>query len=577
MSRLRLALAQINTVVGDLEGNCEKIVANIRKAEQADADIVLFPELTIPGYPPEDLVLKKKFLTDNWLYLEQLQRHSKNVMAVVGFMDGSDKVYNGAAVLYQGQIATIYHKICLPNYSVFDEKRYIEPGSRPLLFDWNGIKFGLNICEDIWVPDGVTESQAFRGGAEVILSLSASPYYMDKRKIRLAMGMTRARVTRSIIAYLNLVGGQDELIFDGDSFVVDHRGNVLAECKQFEEDFLVADLDVTELRKFRKADPSFEVLKADFDAPYELDFVSLDRVAAPTKAPMPSNPAFRPLTLLDEIYQALVLGTSDYVTKNGFQKVVIGLSGGIDSSLTAAIAVDALGPDNVIGIIMPSEITAQSSIDDAHAMAQSQGIKTETIPITGTYEAYMQTLSALFRDKPADVTEENIQARIRGNLLMALSNKFGWLVLTTGNKSETSVGYCTLYGDMAGGFAVIKDVPKTLVYRLAEHKNAKAGKPVIPSTILTKAPTAELSPGQTDQDALPPYELLDDILEKFVEKDWSVKEIIEAGYPREQVKDIARLVDRNEYKRRQAPPGIKITEKAFGKDRRMPLTNHYHT
>ncbi|MCG8607146.1 NAD+ synthase, partial [bacterium] len=502
MSRLRLALAQINTVVGDLEGNCQKIVTNIRKAEEVDADIVLFPELTIPGYPPEDLVLKKKFLTDNRLYLERLQEHSNKVTAIVGFMDGSDKVYNGAAILYQGQIAAVYHKICLPNYSVFDEKRYIEPGSRPLIFDWNGIKFGLNVCEDIWVPDGVTESQALRGGAEVILSLSASPYYMDKRKIRLAMGMNRARVTRSIVAYLNLVGGQDELIFDGNSFVLDHRGNILAECKQFQEDFLVTDIDVTELRAFRKADPSFEVLKNDFDSPYELDFVSFDRIPAPSKVSLPPSRPFTPLTLLDEIYQALVLGTSDYVTKNGFQKVVIGLSGGIDSSLTAAIAVDALGPNNVIGILMPSEITAKSSIDDAHDLARSLGIKTETIPIPTIYKAYMQTLSALFHDKPADVTEENIQARIRGNLLMALSNKFGWLVLTTGNKSETSVGYCTLYGDMAGGFAVIKDVPKTLVYRLAEHKNAKADQSVISSAILTKTPTAELSPGQADQDVL---------------------------------------------------------------------------
>lgn len=576
MSRIRLALAQINTIVGDLEGNCQKTVDYIRRAEEVHADIVLFPELTIPGYPPEDLVLKKKFLADNRLYLERLKEHAGNIMAIVGFVDGQDKIYNGAAILYQGQIAKVYHKICLPNYSVFDEKRYIEPGHRPLVFDWNDIKFGLNICEDIWVPDGVTESQVFRGGAEIILSLSASPYCMDKRKERLAMGMTRARGVRSIVAYLNLIGGQDELIFDGSSFVLDHRGNILAECKQFGEDFVVADLDVTGLRKFRKEDPSFAVFKKDFESPYEVDFVSFENSSPSTPESIPTS-IYRPLELMDEIYQALILGTRDYVKKNGFEKVVIGLSGGIDSALTTTIAVDALGAENVICIIMPSKITSQTSLDDAEKLARNLGIKTETIPIDQIYQTYLETLSDLFKDQPSDVTEENIQARIRGNLLMALSNKFGWLVLTTGNKSETSVGYATLYGDMAGGFAVIKDVLKTLVYRLSEYKNRRSKKEVIPVSILTKAPTAELRPGQKDEDALPPYELLDDILERFVEKDMGVKEIIEEGFPRDTVKEVAKMVDQNEYKRRQAPPGIKITPKAFGKDRRMPLTNHYQT
>ncbi|MFQ5771026.1 MAG: NAD+ synthase, partial [bacterium] len=414
-------------------------------------------------------------------------------------------------------------------------------------------------------------------GAEIILSLSASPYYMDNRNERLAMGMTRARVTRSIVVYVNLIGGQDELVFDGDSFILNHRGEILAECQQFQEDFVVANLDVSDLRAFRVEDPSFKVFKKEFKSPYELNFLSFEpSKIVSDKLPITHN-NFTPLNHLDEIYQALLLGTKDYVTKNGFQNVVIGLSGGIDSALTAAIAVDALGPQNVIGILMPSEITSQTSIKDAYDLARNLGMKTETIPIKNIYDIYIQTLHEIFKAQAADVTEENLQARIRGNLLMALSNKFGWLVLTTGNKSETSVGYCTLYGDMAGGFAVLKDVPKTLVYKLCKHLNETAKKEVIPVAILNKVPTAELRPGQTDQDALPPYELLDDILEKFVEKDMSVKEIIEQGFPREVVMEVARLVDRNEYKRRQAPPGIKITPKAFGKDRRMPLTNQYHT
>ncbi|MFQ5753872.1 MAG: NAD+ synthase [bacterium] len=575
--QVRIALAQINTTVGDLEGNYHKIIHSIHKAKQAGVDIVIFPELTLPSYPPEDLLLKRKFITDNKLYLERLAKANKSMIAIVGFVDNNDKIYNAAAILHQGQIAAVYHKICLPNYSVFDEKRYFQPGNRPLVFEWNGIKFGLNICEDIWLPDGVTECQAFQGGAEIILSLSASPYYMDKRNERLAMGMTRARVTRSIVVYVNLIGGQDELVFDGDSFILNHRGEILAECQQFQEDFVVANLDVSDLRAFRFEDPSFKVFKKEFKSPYELNFLSFEpSKIVSDKLPITHN-NFTPLNHLDEIYQALLLGTKDYVTKNGFQNVVIGLSGGIDSALTAAIAVDALGPQNVIGILMPSEITSQTSIKDAYDLARNLGMKTETIPIKNIYDIYIQTLHEIFKAQAADVTEENLQARIRGNLLMALSNKFGWLVLTTGNKSETSVGYCTLYGDMAGGFAVLKDVPKTLVYKLCKHLNETAKKEVIPVAILNKVPTAELRPGQTDQDALPPYELLDDILEKFVEKDMSVKEIIEQGFPREVVMEVARLVDRNEYKRRQAPPGIKITPKAFGKDRRMPLTNQYHT
>ncbi|MFQ5604282.1 MAG: NAD+ synthase [bacterium] len=576
-STVRIALAQTNTVVGDLEGNCQKIKHFIEKAQKMAVDIVIFPELTIPGYPPEDLLLKRKFIADNQSFLEQLARENQKLMAVVGFVDNGDKLCNAAAILYQGRIAAVYHKICLPNYSVFDEKRYFHAGDRPLVFQWNEIKFGLNICEDIWIPDGVTESQAFRAGAEIILTLSASPYYMDKRKERLAVGMTRARVTRTFIVHVNLVGGQDELVFDGNSFVVDHRGEIITECHQFQEDFKIVDLDIQSLREFRESDPSFNLFAKEFKPPYQVDFVSLSEPGRVVEKPDIEQTTQNPLDLTKEVYQALVLGTHDYVRKNGFQKVVIGLSGGIDSALTASVAVDALGAENVVGILMPSEITSETSIQDALTLAENLNIQTQTIPITNIFKEYRQTLKDVFSGQAEDATEENIQARIRGNLLMALSNKFGWLVLTTGNKSETSVGYCTLYGDMAGGFAVIKDVPKSWVYRLCKHKNNQAVKTVIPDSILTKPPTAELKPGQRDQDTLPPYDLLDDILEKFVEKDMSVKEIIEQGYPRDVVKAVARLVDTNEYKRRQAPPGIKITPKAFGKDRRMPLTNRYKT
>lgn len=574
---VRVALAQTNTTVGDLSGNFEKILDYIDRAEKAGAEIVLFPELTIPSYPPEDLVLKSKFISDNRLFLERLATENKNIISIVGFVGCNAKIYNGAAILHKSRVAAIHQKICLPNYSVFDEKRYFAAGKHPLVFEYGDIKFGLNICEDIWVPDGVAECQVFRGGAEIVLSLSASPYHSAKRKDRLAIGMSRARHTRSIVVYVNLIGGQDELVFDGNSFVVDHRGEILAECLQFEEDFVAVDLDVGELREFRQGDPTFKLDKKEFRAKYEVDFIALEPLTAkPEKPPLPERKVSF-LKGFEEIYRALVLGVKDYVLKNGFQKVVIGLSGGIDSALTAAIAVDALGAENVIGVMMPGEISSERSLRDAKQLAANLGIRTEIIPIKKAFNSYKETLKDIFKNQPPDITEENLQARIRGNLLMALSNKFGWLVLTTGNKSETSVGYSTLYGDTAGGFAVIKDVPKTWVYKLCDYKNKKTGNEIIPSSILTKPPSAELRPDQKDQDSLPPYDLLDPILEEFVEKDKSVKEIIEQGYPREIVVEVARMVDINEYKRRQAPPGVKITPKAFGKDRRMPITNRYKT
>jgi NAD+ synthase (glutamine-hydrolysing) len=576
-SQIRIALAQINPTVGDLEVNSQKIIHYIKKAEEAGADIVLFPELAITGYPPEDLLLKPKFIADNRAYLDEIAKQAQNVLAIVGFVESNQHIYNAAAVLQHGELAAVYHKICLPNYSVFDEKRYFQSGKRPLVFEWNGIKFGLSICEDMWIPDGVIETQGFRGGAEVMLNISASPYNIEKRRERLSIGMTRARITRSIFVYVNLIGGQDELVFDGDSFIVDHRGELIANTRAFVEDLVVAELDVNTLREFRETDPSFYLHKKEFTPPFEVDFIALENSKLAKHTQPVQHQKVSTLDPLDEIYQALVLGTKDYVIKNGFHKVVIGLSGGIDSAITAAIAVDALGSENVVGVLMPSEYTSKQSLDDAHSLARNLEIQTETVSIRKPFEAYLETLKDPFKGRKPDVTEENLQARIRGNILMALSNKFGWLVLTTGNKSEMSVGYSTLYGDMAGGFAVIRDVPKTLVYKLSEHKNRQAGKEIIPVATIQRPPTAELRPGQTDQDSLPPYDMLDDILEEFVERDKSVKEIIEMGYPRDEVKKVARLVDINEYKRRQAPPGIKITQKAFGKDRRMPITNRYHT
>ncbi len=577
---IRVALAQTNTIVGDFDSNRDKTLQAMKKAEAAAADFVLFPELTVTSYFPEDLLLKKTFIEDNQRYLREIAGQSGETIAVVGFVDpgpAGDKIYSAAALLQRGKVVAKYHKICLPNYSVFDEKRYFAAGNRPLVFEYKDVKFGLNICEDIWVPDGVAESQGLGAGAEIIFCISASPYHMEKRRVRLDVGINCAKRTRSAVVYLNLVGGQDELVFDGTSYVVNEQGEVTAQCSAFEEDFLVTDISVAALRAFRAQDPGYEQELAGFKSLYLPEVITIPDASPTREKPELQARVVKKLQPYDEIYAALVLGTKDYVGKNNFRKVVIGLSGGIDSALTAAIAVDALGAQNVIGVLMPSAITSAESMEDAHLLARNLGIETKTVAINAVFDAYRESLRTVFGDLPPDTTEENLQARTRGNILMALSNKFGWMVLTTGNKSELSVGYATLYGDMAGGFAVIKDVPKTLVYKLCEQKNATVGREVIPQTVISKEPTAELRPNQKDRDSLPPYELLDAILEQFVEKDQTVKEIIARGFPREVVKEVARLVDVNEYKRRQAAPGIKITDKAFGKDRRMPITNKYHT
>lgn len=538
---LRIALAQLNCTVGDLEGNAKKIAEYVQRARKFGADIISFPELALTGYPPEDLLLKPKFIQDNLAYLRALAKQISGIVAVVGFVDKKAKdIYNAAAIISEGRIKGIYHKMHLPNYGVFDEQRYFSAGLNPAVFKIDKLVFGVNICEDIWHKDGPTKLQA-KAGAKLILNINASPYHMGKIREREVMIKTQAKLNRVFIAYINLVGGQDELVFDGQSMVVDNKGRLLNRAEAFKEDLLILDLDIP-------------------------------LATAKSRPPLPKKEV-KVLEPIAEVYQALLLGLKDYVTKNGFQKVVIGLSGGIDSSLVAALAVDALGKNSVFGVFMPSRYSSQESEIDAQQVAENLGIKLIQISIEQIYKIYLMVLEPHFLGKDRDITEENLQARIRGNILMALSNKFGWLVLTTGNKSEMSTGYATLYGDMAGGFAIIKDVPKTLVYKLAKYRNSL--KAVIPQRVLTKEPTAELKPNQKDSDNLPVYETLDPILKAYVEEDEDLNKIISLGFDKEIISKVLQMVDRSEYKRRQSPPGIKITPKAFGRDRRMPITNRY--
>jgi NAD+ synthase (glutamine-hydrolysing) len=571
-SQLRLAMAQINTVVGDIDGNAQKIVEWIDRARDLDADIVTFPELALTGYPPEDLLLKPQFIDANLAALEKVVARTRDIAAIVGFVDRQDDIFNAAAVAQNGKLITTYHKIYLPNYGVFDDFRYFQPGSRCPVLQMDGATIGVSICEDIWYPDGPVFMQALSGGAEVIINISSSPYHAAKRRWRERMLATRASDNTVIVAYCNLVGGQDELVFDGDSLVFDENGELVARGKQFEEDLIVVDLDVESVFRQRLHDPRRRQQKLSTTERAEV-FPIDSRGRRHTALP----PGAQPIPLSDdaEIYQALVVGTRDYVQKNGFKKVVLGLSGGIDSALTAAIAVDALGRENVAGVMMPSEFSSRGSIDDSEQLAKSLGIESLTIPITDVFQAYKLALKPGFKGAKPDVTEENLQARIRGTYLMALSNKFGWLVLSTGNKSEVSTGYCTLYGDMAGGFAVLKDVMKTTVFRLAEYCNRVAGRERIPNIIIEKPPSAELRPNQLDTDSLPPYDVLDPILKAYVEEDRSFSEMIDMGFDEQLIRRVIRLVDTNEYKRRQAAPGVKITPRAFGRDRRMPITNRF--
>jgi NAD+ synthase (glutamine-hydrolysing) len=575
MRKLRIGMSQINVTVGDFAGNTKKILEAIAEARALGVDILAFPELAICGYPPEDLLFKPQFIDENLKCLEKIAEQTSELAAVVGFVDAKEDIYNAAAIINDGKIISIYHKIYLPNYGVFDENRYFQAGRECPVYIVDGVGVGVNICEDIWYEAGPATVQAY-AGAEVIVNISSSPYHAGKRYFRERMLGTRASDNVAIVAYNNLVGGQDELVFDGNSMVLNEKGELIARGKQFEEDLIVVDLDVESVFRTRLHDPRWrkEALLLR-EQPWRVAKIMVSEL--PSAAPKPAIPIRQSEVhgLPGEVYDALVLGTRDYVFKNRFERVLIGLSGGIDSSLVAAIAVDALGVANVIGVLMPSRYSSSGSISDAELLARNLGIKHITVPIEKVFKAYLDTLAEHFRDTKPNVTEENIQARIRGNILMALSNKFGWLVFTTGNKSEIATGYTTLYGDMAGGFAVIKDVPKTLVYQLAKYRNSVAGCEIIPSSVINKVPSAELRPEQKDTDSLPPYDLLDPVLTAYVEEDRSVEQIIGAGFEEEVVKKAARLVDNSEYKRRQSPPGIKITPRAFGRDRRLPITNRF--
>ncbi len=561
---LRIALAQINSTVGDLQGNTRKIITAIQKARQLRADIVAFPELAVTGYPPEDLVLKPQFIEDNIASVQKISRKTTGITAVVGFVDRDAGLCNAAAVMAGGRIRDIYHKIKLPNYGVFDEVRYFRPGKRCPVYSVRGVAVGITICEDIWHQDGPVRTMA-EAGAEVIININASPFEMGKPLVRERILAERSRGNNVVIAYLNAVGGQDELVFDGLSMVYDRTGSIVSRGRQFEDDFLVFDVDRAPKRAAKKISVAGR---------RHMRLLPAMRTARKAGGIPALEPRYAPL---EETYGALVLGTADYVRKNGFSGVVVGLSGGVDSSLVATIACDAIGRDRVTGVFMPSEYTSKESREDAAGLARNLGIVFRQLPISGVMKSYFKVLAPHFQGREPDTTEENLQARIRGNLLMALSNKFGWLVLTTGNKSEMSVGYATLYGDMAGGFAVIKDVPKTLVYELCRWRNAKAGRCIIPDRVLWKEPTAELRPGQKDTDSLPPYDVLDPLLKAYIEDELSFSQILGLGSTRLQTERVIRMVDRSEYKRRQSPPGIKITSRAFGRDWRFPITNKYRS
>ena len=574
MRRLRIGMAQINTTVGDLKGNTEKILGYISEARSLGVDLLTFPELAICGYPPEDLLLKPQFIEQNLRSLDRVAENSSGLTVVVGFVDSKSDIYNAAAVIHDGKLVSVYHKIYLPNYGVFDENRYFQAGKEYPVYIIAGIGVGITICEDLWYEVGPATAQVY-AGAEVIVNISASPYHFGKRDFRERMLGTRASDNVAIIAHNNLVGGQDELVFDGNSMVLDEKGRLIARGKQFEEDMVVTDLDVEAVFRTRLRDPRMRKEVLSLEERRRVTRIAVSEAPLVTPKPPLLPRRIEVHGLPGEVYDALVMGTHDYVTKNGFEKVVIGLSGGIDSSLVAAIAVDALGKSNVVGVAMPSRYSSPNSISDAELLARNLGISLITDPIEKVFQTYLEMLAPSFEGTEPSVAEENIQARIRGNILMALSNKFGWLVLTTGNKSEMATGYTTLYGDMAGGFAVIKDVPKTMVYELTGYRNSIAGSELIPATIIEKVPSAELRPKQKDTDSLPSYDVLDPVLTAYVEEDKSVEQIIAMGIDEEVVKKAARLVDTSEYKRRQAPPGVKITPRAFGRDRRLPITNRF--
>ena len=541
---MRIGLGQFNAVLGDLEANARRINKLYADALERQVDLLVVPELAICGYPPEDLLLKPHFIQDNRPILEKLAKDCPKMAMIVGFPDyHQQKAYNAAALLRNSKIEKIYRKALLPNYGVFDEKRYFHPGTEPVIVTVNNIKIALTICEDIWDIQWLGDFLGNKDQIDMVLNISASPFHIGRGEKRQQVISNCAKAFACAVGCCNLVGGQDELVFDGRSMIADTDGQVVAMAKGFKEDLLIADLNTT-------GQGPIEVKPLDPAAP-------------------------QPKDLVDEAYQALVLGTRDYVRKNGFKQVLIGLSGGIDSALTAAIAADALGSKSVISVTMPSRFNSPETISDAVKLAENLDMLLHTIPIEPILKAFDNSLQVIPGWDNKGIAYENLQARIRGTIMMSLSNQLGAMVLTTGNKSETAVGYATLYGDTAGGFAVIKDVPKTLVYKLAQHINSINDREVIPIDTITRPPSAELKADQKDTDSLPDYDLLDEILKGYVEQDKSAEQLIEMGLPADTVKRIITMVDRNEYKRRQSPPGIKITPKAFGRDRRLPITNRY--
>ena len=572
----RLALAQINPTVGDIRGNTVKMLEYVDRARAARADLIAFPELSITGYPPEDLLLKPSFLKDNLAAMQEVVQASQGIAVVVGYVSIEPDISNAAALAYDGKHVDTYRKMYLPNYGVFDEDRYFRKGDTCPVYIINGVRIGVGICEDIWYPVGPMAVQR-EAGAELIININASPFHAGKGEQREKMIATRASDNELYVAYLNAVGGQDELVFDGASTVYDMSGKLVTRGSAFEEDLIVADLDIEAVFRSRLRAP-----RPRKENPTILNEIGTSQLIHVSDAvsrqrdPIPIEPPATPMEEVEEVYRALVLGTHDYLAKTGFSKAIIGLSGGVDSALTAAVAVDALGHKNVVGVAMPSRFSSEGSISDAKDLANNLGIELWTVPIELAHKAFADMLEPHFRDTVPNVAEENVQSRIRGNVLMTISNKFGWIVLTTGNKSEMAMGYATLYGDMAGGFSVLKDVPKTLVYRLCEWRN-KHGDPsnAIPEAVISKPPSAELKEDQVDQDSLPPYDVLDPVVKAYVELDRSYEEMVAMGLDPQIVDQVIRFTDRSEYKRRQAAPGVKITPRAFGKDRRLPIVNRY--
>jgi NAD+ synthase (glutamine-hydrolysing) len=599
---LRLYCAQINPTVGDFKGNFEKIAYHIGNAEKNNVKIIAFPELAVTGYPPEDLLLKPAFVEENLKYLEKIKNISGNIVVIIGFVNKAFEIYNSAAIICNKKIISICNKQYLPNYSVFDEERYFQKGSGTAVYELDGVLFGVNICEDIYYSSGPLQLQSIAGGASLIINLSASPYHVEKIQDREKMLFTRATDNRVNILYVNLAGGQDELVFDGNSMLVSEKGRILYRARPFEEDFFMFDLDMEEVNATRLRDTKFKnqrdsMRSGDISVPVikinMVNTVSLQEIQNTAFLPgiqtaetqgepesfkrfSASKDYYRELISCreEEVFEALVLGTRDYINKNSFRKVVLGLSGGIDSALTAVIASFAIGKENVTGVLMPSMFSSKGSIDDSLKLAENLGLKTLTIPIKDLYDSYLKNLEGSFKTGDMTTTKENLQARIRGNILMSFSNEYGWLVLATGNKSEISVGYCTLYGDMVGGFSPIKDIYKTMVYAVCDFINRKYLN-IIPESIITKAPSAELKPDQTDQDKLPPYDVLDRILKYYIEDEKDYTDIVKSGIDEATVKEVLNMVDFNEYKRRQGAPGIKITARAFGRDRRYPVTNRF--